>query len=339
MRTRRRVNSPLPVPGLSRKRTPTPIFGPEALPRPLPSSGVSGSAAAQSVESNGSRAPSAGKGVPPSEKHASVIVVALPPLAAPLMGVRYATGRSLTLARALMAVPSVPVCQRERHTVREVGRQLSGYAWLRGSALSHVIEPRTSGAGGKAPLLSTPSLSAQSGGGGEGTGGEGGGATGGAGGGELASSVKLHSVPCIHSRLVSPPGCMSTRQYTVESGLIRLLGGVAIFASPFSVATWNSAPALAPAITRCVPPAPEPSPAPSAKLGSHRCLRRTLIRDGYEAFSSVLGALEEGDVVRVVEERALEIGASRLRFERVRTPPHPLSLLAAAAPALLVRGC
>ena len=54
---------------------------------------------------------------------------------------------------------------------------------------------------------------------------------------------------------------------------------------------------------------------------------RTLIRDGYEAFSSVLGALEEGEVVRVVEERALEIGASRLRFERVRTPPHPLSLV------------
>ena len=96
--------------------------------------------------------------------------------------------------------------------------------------------------------------------------------------------------------------------------------------------TMTEAPADAPALSLAdlvgdLPPAPEPSPAPSAKLGPHRCLRRTLIRDGYEAFSSVLGALEEGEVVRVVEERALEIGASRLRFERVRTPPHPLSLL------------
>ena len=96
------------------------------------------------------------------------------------------------------------------------------------------------------------------------------------------------------------------------------------------LAPMAGAPADAPALSLAdlvgdLPPAPEPSPAPSAKLGPHRCLRRTLIRDGYEAFSSVLGALEEGDVVRVVEERALEIGASRLRFERVRTPPHPAS--------------
>ena len=53
-----------------------------------------------------------------------------------------------------------------------------------------------------------------------------------------------------------------------------------------------------------LPPAPESSPAaPSAELGPHRCLRRTLIRDGYEAFSSVLGALEEGEVRRRGEDQ------------------------------------
>ena len=115
---------------------------------------------------------------------------------------------------------------------------------------------------------------------------------------------------------------------------------IAALVGPTMVETGTPAPALSLAdLVGDLAAAPEPSRALSAELGPHRCLRRTLIRDGYEAFSSVLGALEEGEVVRVVEERALEIGASRLRFERVRTPHHPLSLLAAAAPALLVRGC
>lgn len=63
--------------------------------------------------------------------------------------------------------------------------------------------------------------------------------------------------------------------------------------------------------------APEPEPERSAaELGKYRVLRRTLVRDGHEAFSSVLGALEAGEVVEIVEEQVLEIGAGRLRFER-----------------------
>lgn len=65
--------------------------------------------------------------------------------------------------------------------------------------------------------------------------------------------------------------------------------------------------------------APEPEPecaAAPATLGLYRCLRRTLVRDGYEAFSSVIGALEAGEVVDIVEEQILENGASRLRLER-----------------------
>eukprot|EP01043_Picozoa_sp_COSAG02_P102786 COSAG02_NODE_38807_length_424_cov_2.073846_1_plen_95_part_01 len=38
-------------------------------------------------------------------------------------------------------------------------------------------------------------------------------------------------------------------------------------------------------------PEPDSEAAPAAALGPYRCLRRTLVRDGYEAFSSVLGAL------------------------------------------------
>ncbi len=78
-------------------------------------------------------------------------------------------------------------------------------------------------------------------------------------------------------------------------------------------------------------PEPESDIAPAA-LGPYRCLRRTLVRDGYEAFSSVLGALEAGEVVDIVEEQILENGASRLRLERTAGASGPVGWVSATGP-------
>jgi hypothetical protein len=79
-------------------------------------------------------------------------------------------------------------------------------------------------------------------------------------------------------------------------------------------------------------PEPDSEAAPAAALGPYRCLRRTLVRDGYEAFSSVLGALEAGEVVDIVEEQILENGASRLRLERTAGASGPVGWVSATGP-------
>ena len=89
-------------------------------------------------------------------------------------------------------------------------------------------------------------------------GGGGSGGLGWLGGGERLSRVKLHTSPSTQSRLVSPPGCMSTRQCTVASGSIRPAGGAAMLLSLSRVATCARLVAALPAIMRCRPPLPEP---------------------------------------------------------------------------------
>lgn len=87
-------------------------------------------------------------------------------------------------------------------------------------------------------------------------------------------------------------------------------------------------------------PQPESDATPAA-LGPYRCLRRTLVRDGHEAFSSVVGTLEAGEIVNIVEEQILENGASRLRLERAAAASGPVGWVSATGPtgqAFLVPG-
>ena len=179
--TLRLTNWPLPEAELL-KEAPTPMRGPVAEPSPLARSGLSGSAGCHSVLSNGSRAPSAGNGVLlSSEKHASLIVVASPPLLLPLLGVRKAALMPLTLARKLIAAPKVPECVALRQIFSETGTQLSGYAWRSGYAYSQYIGGlgTSMARGGASPPFVSPRLSAHRGGGGEGCGNAGGGGVGG----------------------------------------------------------------------------------------------------------------------------------------------------------------
>ena len=59
----------------------------------------------------------------------------------------------------------------------------------------------------------------------------------------------------------------------------------------------------------------EPEPAsPLFEPAPYRCVRRTLVRGGFDTFTTVIGALEPGDAAEILEKRTTESGVVRLRF-------------------------
>ena len=53
---------------------------------------------------------------------------------------------------------------------------------------------------------------------------------------------------------------------------------------------------------------------PMSPVGVYRCVRRTIVRESWESWSEKVGILEEGEEVKVLEERLNEEGVTRVRF-------------------------
>lgn len=64
-----------------------------------------------------------------------------------------------------------------------------------------------------------------------------------------------------------------------------------------------------------VEPEDEPATAPF-EPAPYRCVKRTLVRSGFDTFTGVLGALEPAECVEILESRLTETGVKRLRFLR-----------------------